>query len=343
MRRVFWTLAIMVCVGSAALADPADLAGGAFIAHYEAAIEYTDSGFAGCEEYTTSYAIEDCGSQINQMPLEGGVWFVLAAWAEDKVWAGVQFGVDYTVDATYIIDYGVCGTGEVLEIPSGAWPSPQTGISLAATTDPWAGNFEPVYWFYNYAYGVDNDIVTIIPDPFGASGSGFAGCANESQVEYEFENLGAMGLATDGVAACYELPPTPGACCFAGGECQLLPEADCVSAGGDFQGVDTVCDPNPCPVTWACCYNEECYMLSQDECENDYGGTWYENEDCDSFTCPEVTVCCVDNVCYLVTQTECDALGGDFVTDPTFDSCDPNPCPVATTEASWGTIKSIYR
>ncbi len=37
-----------------------------------------------------------------------------------------------------------------------------------------------------------------------------------------------------------------GACCIEG-ECSLKSEADCASAGGTYQGDDTVCDPNPCP------------------------------------------------------------------------------------------------
>jgi hypothetical protein len=44
--------------------------------------------------------------------------------------------------------------------------------------------------------------------------------------------------------------PTPtltGACCHENGSCEVLSEADCVAAGGIYQGDDTACDPNPCP------------------------------------------------------------------------------------------------
>jgi hypothetical protein len=38
------------------------------------------------------------------------------------------------------------------------------------------------------------------------------------------------------------LPPQPmGACCLSDGSCQILTEAGCADAGGDFQGVDTDC------------------------------------------------------------------------------------------------------
>jgi hypothetical protein len=40
-------------------------------------------------------------------------------------------------------------------------------------------------------------------------------------------------------------PAGTGACCI-GEDCSILSEAACIAAGGTFQGVGTVCDPNPC-------------------------------------------------------------------------------------------------
>ena len=48
------------------------------------------------------------------------------------------------------------------------------------------------------------------------------------------------------ISAC----PTPGACCFADGSCQMLLPAACATAGGVPQGEGTDCDPNPCEVTY---------------------------------------------------------------------------------------------
>jgi hypothetical protein len=42
--------------------------------------------------------------------------------------------------------------------------------------------------------------------------------------------------------------PPAGACCLTGGVCQIMTQSDCVSMGGDYQGDDTTCDPNPCPL-----------------------------------------------------------------------------------------------
>lgn len=37
-----------------------------------------------------------------------------------------------------------------------------------------------------------------------------------------------------------------GACCFIDGSCQVLSPTECAGMGGEYQGDDTVCDPNPC-------------------------------------------------------------------------------------------------
>ena len=45
----------------------------------------------------------------------------------------------------------------------------------------------------------------------------------------------------------YALPDPTGACCAADGTCTVETEADCLAAGGTYQGDGTGCDPNPCP------------------------------------------------------------------------------------------------
>jgi len=43
-------------------------------------------------------------------------------------------------------------------------------------------------------------------------------------------------------------PPT-GACCIGDqGDCRVVTEAECATLGGAYQGNNTVCDPNPCPI-----------------------------------------------------------------------------------------------
>ncbi|MBK9128461.1 MAG: DNRLRE domain-containing protein [Phycisphaerales bacterium] len=41
-------------------------------------------------------------------------------------------------------------------------------------------------------------------------------------------------------------PPPVGACCLAGGSCLALTQSACINQGGEFVGIGSQCDPNPC-------------------------------------------------------------------------------------------------
>jgi hypothetical protein len=82
-----------------------------------------------------------------------------------------------------------------------------------------------------------------------------------------------------------------GACCFATGDCQPLDEADCVSAGGVYQGGNVACGPDTCvpsgPVG-ACCdpATGVCLVTSQELCEA-FGGEYQGDEvPCQPDLCP---------------------------------------------------------
>lgn len=45
-----------------------------------------------------------------------------------------------------------------------------------------------------------------------------------------------------------------GACCYEGGECTVETEENCAAYGGEWQGKDTTCDPNPC----GCVTDDDC-------------------------------------------------------------------------------------
>lgn len=87
-----------------------------------------------------------------------------------------------------------------------------------------------------------------------------------------FNNLGMTGdmleltLEDDGFTSSrymmlseveFEGAPVAGACCV-GGSCEVMTESDCVSAGGEYQGDDTTCDPNPCAV-----HDSSCLIISE--------------------------------------------------------------------------------
>ena len=60
--------------------------------------------------------------------------------------------------------------------------------------------------------------------------------------------------------------PQEGACCLQGGVCGIRTEAQCVNAGGVYQGNGTTCFPNPCP--GVCCAGSVCLNLGPNQCAN---------------------------------------------------------------------------
>ncbi|MCH8968267.1 MAG: Ig-like domain-containing protein, partial [Planctomycetes bacterium] len=151
------------------------------------------------------------------------------------------------------------------------------------------------------------------------------------------------------VALCGELceaPSAEGACCD-GETCSVTTEADCIDGGGEYQGDEEVCDPNPCaPVESDCCIphgtpgcdDEACEALvcAQDPFCCDPLNNW------DSFCvdaaealCGELCeapvegACCeagdVDTcMCFVATAEVCADEGGQYKGDDT--GCDANPC-----------------
>jgi hypothetical protein len=153
-----------------------------------------------CQHYWDSYRIEDCEDQVNRIDTQDQViWFVLAAWDEEKEWCGTEFGLgEYDPAAFVITGFSPCWPEDGLEIPTASWPGPEEGTAIVVTGDPWEGNLVPVYWFAGYAY--EEGLIPLAADP----ATGFAGtsnCASPPGV-WAADSLGAMGLFQDGVYAC---------------------------------------------------------------------------------------------------------------------------------------------
>jgi hypothetical protein len=270
---------------------PDDLSDGAFITHYVAQVQYTTTPppeGSWDAHYLANYAISDCDEQVTEIPGatdEARLWFVLAAWSEDKIWSAAEFGIDYSPAAYLIVEHGPCFPGQGLTLPNPTWPAPGTGIALTVAgqpTVPWSGNFKPIYYFWGYTYGAGT--IALIPDP-EVEPESFIGVANANAQEFEIDanRRGAIGL--DGALGVKVCPPR-GACCLAGGnECQILMLEECLSAGGHFLGDATTCEPNLCPFSWACCIDSICFLLTEQECVAFYGGAWFEGELCEGFDC----------------------------------------------------------
>lgn len=356
MKKVLLALALLG-FASGAMADPADLAGGCFIAHYVEALGYSsDAPTAGwCGEYAATHAITDHTQQINRIDVAEYVaasWFVIAAWMEDKEWCGTEYGFGTYDPALFVFgEFNGCyPPGGGLEIPTAGWPGPNEGIAFVVTGDPWVGNYLAVMHFGGYAYGYGAEgVIPLDIDPPTAF-AGFSNCA-APPLPFDAVELGGLGINMDGIYAQPMEIITRGACCLADYVCEFITYDDCMAAGGEYLGDNIPCEPvNPCLPEGACCLPDplgECQVLLEEACGL-VGGEWLGPETtCEPVNpCTGEWVCCVDiHECFIVmTQLECEqGLGGIF--HPEWNTCNPNPCEEFTpvNDASWGTIKGMYR
>jgi hypothetical protein len=253
--------------------EGSDLGGGVLIAHHPPGLLYTVGSTDWCAAYPQIASCEALNPRIDDRS-NPVVWYVLAAWHEsDKVWYGTEFGLgDYVPSSLSWIDYGTC-PGNAMTIPYGAWPGPNTGISIA-TTQPWTGNFRPVYFFTCYAYQSQTLPLTVHPK------TGFAGFVNRGMTSnaYDAVCLGTMGLLTPGTNCC---PPTVVAkvCCLVE-TCRITIEQECADLGGKWHPEWGTCRDAPCRnrLRHACCVDGVCRLIRRSVCEC-ANGEWHPEWD----------------------------------------------------------------
>ena len=251
MQKTVLALLFLGFSSALAVADPTDLFGGVLIAHYPPQMTYCY--VPACDYYNDTVAISDPSEQVNRTDRisyggEIDIWYVIAAFTEEKTWCGTQFGLgDYNPYVFYMMQSGNC-LEYSLEIPTPGWPGPLTGISIAATTTQYEGNYQPIYYFIGYTYYAAQGIMTptVIPVTVDPSQNfiGFGNCVAPAGV-WPAEG-GALGVFTDGVAVYPQEPEPPSACCFPDGSCLVMIPGFC-ELGGGVPYNDTLCDPNPCP------------------------------------------------------------------------------------------------
>ena len=136
-----------------------------------------------------------------------------------------------------------------------------------------------------------------------------------------------------------------GACCLADRMCADLPESECVTVGGIYQGDGTTCASIECPGTGACCFEDgSCAFVIAEDCVEFGGEPQGEGTDCDPNPCPAPGACCYDDQqCIVAMEDECYDVYNGYLWIPDED-CEPNPCPpTAVEETTWGSIKANYR
>ncbi|MCK4303678.1 MAG: T9SS type A sorting domain-containing protein, partial [Candidatus Eisenbacteria sp.] len=235
------------------------------------------------------YAITNADQQVNRIDADGSysVWYVLAAWWDPQEFCAVEFGLGNYNASIYPIDgYGPCYATVGLEIPTGDWPEPNTGIVVSDVGGGWSGNYLPVYFFGGYAYEGETKIPFTV-NPAATPFAGFVTCEAPIPTMFPTTCLPIMGINVDGDSLCIPLAPPPpdSSVCCVGPNCYLLErESDCLIMQGTWHPGLHSCDPNPC-----------------------------------------VHVCCINQDCVLTfSQAECELMGGHYF--PEWSSCDPNPC-----------------
>lgn len=322
------------------------LEGGALILHNVPELPYSTQPppEGWCMAYDI-YGIDTWEEQNNRIDVEGYrpvVCFVLAAWlAEEKEWCGCEFGFDAFDPRIFsFADWGPCFPGAGLELPSAGWPGPLEGIALAASySDPWMGNYLPVYYMAGYVYSYFGPgIVSLGPDP-PTDFAGFSNCLASPEA-WSAASLGGLGINTDGIDA-IPVEHAIRACCRET-SCTLMTHLECAAVGGWWLEAYDSCEPNPCdgPDLAACCIGGVCGCLTEEDCAL-IGGVWMpEFGDCGPPN-PCIAVCCREEACALAREDECATLGGTW--HPEWITCEPNPCiPVSVNATSWGRIRHMY-
>ncbi len=249
MRFAPLVLAVVLAWAAIAHADPSDLSNGVFIVHCTPPLGFSSRYEARdrCHDFEEPpYNIQSCEEQNTR--LEGEyqwqVWYVVAAWTEEKIWSGTEFGIGACdFDDFYVACSEPCFPSEGLEISSNGWPCPNGGTALTVVDVPWQGNFIPVYFFEGFGYGTTGQIPLTV-DPM----TGFGGFANADAPPQQFPATcyGALGCYMPGIECC---PTTtvPSVCCLAGAECYLLAESECAAMEGVWHPEWNSCGPpNPC-------------------------------------------------------------------------------------------------
>ncbi len=339
MKWAIWVFAAALLSGTAAMGDADDLSGGALIAHYASEVTYSsDPPACGnwCCAYT-DFAITSIAQE--RVRIDGGgetpvIWYVLAAWQEDKTWCAVEFGFgNYTKANFEMVEYGPCFPvhGSGLELPTPGWPGPNEGTAITRTGTAWTGNWRAVYYFVGYAYdGVEMIPLSIDPP---TEYCGFANCLNPPGLgPVPVNRRGAMGINMEGIKVGPSEEPSM-VCCVPSGEtlvCFLKIEQDCIDMGGTFRpDLGNDCTGNPCDPERACCWTNTlgqrvCSIRTQSSCAGLNESEWLATiTTCTPDPCKDAA-CCVGTTCSITTQLECNTLGGVFVATVT--SCDPNPC-----------------
>ncbi|MEZ4649219.1 MAG: hypothetical protein R3E97_10660 [Candidatus Eisenbacteria bacterium] len=222
-------------LGETMVAFDSPNAGGTLILHHDPDIVFSSGPLSYCSR-VASDAANDVTTRID---VDGSaIFFVLAAFPEDSQpdLAGVDFGIYYP-DCITVLDEGSCAD---FDHGFADWPSSGSGVSIAFDT-PQQARMVTVHWFEAEIDPGFSAQFELGPQPNGQ------GRFYDSEWDYvAVEEFGTIGFHSEGYFP-RPRPIGPGACCLGNG-CEVLERLVCESQGGEYQGPETSCSPETCPL-----------------------------------------------------------------------------------------------
>jgi hypothetical protein len=213
-------------------------------------------GVQHCPPYDPVGGADPClpeaANPTSTMPPEvPHVWYIMAAFPPESCprLKGLAFRIGYDPTKVTVIANGVADSqvSYALPFPSdvdySAFPSNRSGMMMAYH-EARTSLLQEIWWFAGYSYD-------------GATNATFAveemeGEGNDRFVDDSFprDTDGIAGFGILGLGEATGSNPTwesaLGACCGPNSACSLTLQAAC-PAPGFWQGIGTICSPNPCP------------------------------------------------------------------------------------------------
>ncbi len=314
--------------------------GGALLFHANPSLQYSSDN----EGYNGQSGVSECEQVVARADGETPViFYALAAFAPSAspCVKGVEFGVTYDNQRFSLLDWG---TSANFELPSSAWPTPNSSTAVVFFNAHQEHLFE-VYWFAGYALDDSPSQFEYAETLHGAPV--FGDCTTVPQLD-EVAILGALGINGPGVLACPTVTSIQGACCFERGVCEIHSSGVCEAMGGVYLGDDVPCDFRDCQNLPGghCCRDGDCLWLDADACVERHGIYLGDDVECTPDNCEPLPrgACCLYGTCSLTLASDCERWNGEYHGDGT--SCEPDPCqidPTAIERGSWGSIKQRYR
>lgn len=339
-------------IGSAA-GFPAEFYDGRLVLHFPGKQDYVpgynyfgNSGEPECDEVT---------AQVPAALDEISILYVLAVFppGQEPPLRKVSFGIEYDPALLEILEFGADGS---IEEQSFTWPAPGTSIHIRFDSVRWQQSTEAVWFAVRQ--------LTETPAFLELQAGSFGGVVGSDHVEWPIEGFGAFGFGQEGQVDC----PSLGTCCLAREGCRLLAErwcikehgeylgvgescancspvgaccdgwlcrlgteAQCASAGWEYAGDGTVCEPqNVCIPIGACCESDgTCAIVQQNRCLQP---AFFPGGTCDPSPCVALGACCYSiylEFCVLTTEEDCVSNGSEYLGDGsvcTPESCLPGVC-----------------